>query len=1365
MNKRPKLTAVLILAGLSLIVIAGTKLSHMTRTRVISSTARFYTITQDASGRFHSRYITAPDLATNLGPWITNSGSGGSATNAITTIKTNGTAVSTAATSLDIIEGTNTVLRATNAAGVVTVQINSSGSGGGGAGTLPMNSNQFDTNSPVSVKAGALLTNITVRPAGSSGVAMTLRGLAGQDGNLLSVLDSDGNQIFGVVYDGGLTGTGANGPKFAAAGNIGQLWTATDTSGNGAWSNAPASSSNFITSAHGSVTVTNNLTVADEAYGAGWNGSTQVPTKNAVYDKIEGLSGVGEVNVTGEVSVTNGTRHGWTYDKSGVTNRLRSISAGYGAASTNESTNIVIAVDAAVIPSHTQLVNASNALVSLLVANDTTTSNGVVALELTRNAAVSNAVIGEIITASNNVYSTETTRNAAVSNAVVSLLVANDTTTSNGLVTLETTRNAAVSNAVISQIITASNNLYSTETTRNAAVSNALVTLSSNNVRVAAGSGGITVTPSGSGGVMTFTVSDDDAGSGSGGTNFPNVNLLVGATNGALAAGVRKAFYQQTNANWIFNLALSAPGSGYHVTLIETNSGATNYTTTIYTNSQAATVYDVGSKTNITGWSVPLGSVIISKLTWIGTLWVREEETVGMTLGTGPAMTWSTNGLVITPLLSSLLTNLVGSGISAGATNASAYIASSAGLGTNASFHGWMNIHSNALINGASNLVAGTDLATVLSNAPNTGATYVLGAGNYVVGASFAMSAGQTEGINIFSKTNFTLLGIPGRTFITVDAVPGVDNTNKLGELLLLTNSLNVKFYGLTFKGQSLSNWMAYTNNELSSLVLLHANRDVTIENCSFIDGWDHGLIDLAAAVGIVRHNTNVLVRGCYFQNFGQSRTNINLSYDGTALGPTGWDIDGCFFEDNLRAIEPYDDNVGGYPFTTLRIRNCVIKNTLEAGITTAGSTNMHSGIIENNLIYVVPGYSRRGFTTADYPGAGITVNGGQNVTIRGNRISGTSLGINLQQSAIHYGMVVSGNTIDTTGTGAAGDGVGIIIGSGSPYTSTFVRRALIERNSITQAETWGIQIHGVADSVFKDNFMHEPVQTGGFDAFRIYDAAASVNSNLLFTGNIIIDQGTVDTDAAFDVETANPKKIWLIDNYVVGPPAYANSAGTEMMWDNFQSNSWLTATSILGLNAAGVRTNLTVGPGLSVNSSMQLLLSSVLTNLVGTVGNNVTNENSTALQINSGTLTLSPGSVSNLVNNTSINFNPGNIVSNVGSTKGLVWTNYVQTVSNFVFSFNTNYVELKNQTNVVFTNIVEEATAVRGNIEVHIHNTTGVTMGLVWPAYGAQHGYFFQTNANNAILSSTSLASGQHGIASLSCFGTNIFATFTTWP
>lgn len=51
--------------------------------------------------------------------------------------------------------------------------------------------------------------------------------------------------------------------------------------------------------------------------------------------------------------------------------------------------------------------------------------------------------------------------------------------------------------------------------------------VSSNRVRVAAGTGGITVTPSGSGGVETFTVSDDDAGGGGGGASTNEIDFTI----------------------------------------------------------------------------------------------------------------------------------------------------------------------------------------------------------------------------------------------------------------------------------------------------------------------------------------------------------------------------------------------------------------------------------------------------------------------------------------------------------------------------------------------------------------------------------------------------------------------------------------------------------------------------------------------------------------------------------------------------------------------------------------------------------------------------------------------------------------------
>ena len=250
--------------------------------------------------------------------------------------------------------------------------------------------------------------------------------------------------------------------------------------------------------------------------------------------------------------------------------------------------------------------------------------------------------------------------------------------------------------------------------------------------------------------------------------------------------------------------------------------------------------------------------------------------------------------------------------------------------------------------------------------------------------------------------------------------------------------------------------------------------------------------------------------------------------------------------------------------------------------------------------------------------------------------------------------------------------------------------------------------------------------------------------------------------------------RTWVTNGATAQLPQFTAAQYEEGRIIGIPTNGW----TAIYITRSGTETNVSVrGPTMTgvpgygttwatnfAGNTVTQGVSTVLQGLHANTASTVTNENSTALQIDSGVLSLSPGALSNFVAST-INVTPNNVISNLGAIKGLIWTNYVQTVSNFVFSFNTNYVELKNQTNAVFTNIVEEATGVRGNIEIHIHNTTGVTMGLVWPAYGAQHGYFFGTNINNPIITTTSLTTGKHGIASIACFGTNLFATWTEWP
>lgn len=79
----------------------------------------------------------------------------------------------------------------------------------------------------------------------------------------------------------------------------------------------------------------------------------------------------GETNWVADAFGTNATRFGWYYVKEGPTNFLKTFSAGFGMAFTNQTTNVVFAVDNAVIASQVNLNAASNTLAAATALKQT----------------------------------------------------------------------------------------------------------------------------------------------------------------------------------------------------------------------------------------------------------------------------------------------------------------------------------------------------------------------------------------------------------------------------------------------------------------------------------------------------------------------------------------------------------------------------------------------------------------------------------------------------------------------------------------------------------------------------------------------------------------------------------------------------------------------------------------------------------------------------------------------------------------------------------------------------------------------------------------------------------------------------------
>ena len=286
-------------------------------------------------------------------------------------------------------------------------------------------------------------------------------------------------------------------------------------------------------------------------------------------------------------------------------------------------------------------------------------------------------------------------------------------------------------------------------------------------------------------------------------------------------------------------------------------------------------------------------------------------------------------------------------------------------------------------------------------------------------------------------------------------------------------------------------------------------------------------------------------------------------------------------------------------------------------------------------------------------------------------------------------------------------------------------------------------------------------LRSSGPTNLAIYPGAAITRLELWTTNgttvNLLVDTNGSGFPASWYI---GGSAVAIATNGLTLVDIWTNSLGT---------NVWVRGPEMgLGVASAGgngflaMTTNYAGALAAISNTYIPQVSSMVLSNLVGTVGNNVTNESSSQLQITSGTLGIASGSaLDNIVSQG--NFDSPGVVSNVANIMFAGYTNYSATVSNFVFSFRTNTYELVVATNLNLTNIVGHSRAPTATDMKILIRPINQNLVVVWPAAGVNHAsYNWRTNASSTLW--TTLTNNKVYVASMSSIGTNVFPTITLW-
>ena len=430
------------------------------------------------------------------------------------------------------------------------------------------------------------------------------------------------------------------------------------------------------------------------------------------------------------------------------------------------------------------------------------------------------------------------------------------------------------------------------------------------------------------------------------------------------------------------------------------------------------------------------------------------------------------------------------------------------------------------------------DLNSAINNS-GSGATIVVYPGTYVV---FPV-AGVRPGMKVSHKDSITISGFGANSVVYADSA---------GDMLLLNACTNIKIQGMTFKS---SKPARVVPNLFGMVSMDDTCSGVTVENCSFIGGGDHGITNITSRR---MNTTNVLVENNYFYGGGSQETN-----DGSAITVNGkyYTVRGNYIDGWYRGIEiEGNDNARQDTIRNVSVEDNTLLNVKGHGILVLTSTHVADEftdiMISNNTV-------RNGGSGSST--VAIFADGGKRITVENNSIAtinGLGISLNSTQSDL-MDVTISGNTVDTVNFR------GIQVANTNTLFSTV--NVTIGTNTVEGAHNSGILVSRCSSVTINDNICANNSVTSGSVGAGI-DVADSLSSSIIIRHNLAYDNlSTKVQEYGIWIEAGVPNSV-VVDNTCFGNKLvqiYDQGVGTQLMNNRETEDSLLLPVEIASISAA----------------------------------------------------------------------------------------------------------------------------------------------------------------------------------------------------